>query len=81
MDLIIITTTCMSQSEQPSELAPSHQNNHSNIAPDFSSSIYRLELTPQQANYLTRLLPTNYSFQLDAKIPKRTSASQKNLKE
>jgi hypothetical protein len=37
-----------------------------------------VELTAAQANYLARLLPTNYSFQLDPKNLRRLPSSQKS---
>ena len=45
-----------------------------------SNMSYRLQLTPQQAAYLTKILPTHYSMQLESKPLKRTVSSAKVIK-
>ena len=42
---------------------------------------FRLQLTPQQATYLAKHLPTHYSFQLETKPIKRAVSNTKNIKE
>ena len=42
-------------------------------------TIFRIELSPQQVAFLTRLLPINYSLQFEPKPTKRTASSQKSI--
>ena len=52
----------MSNSAQHEE-QPNSQN-YLNNPGENSNMPFRLQLTPQQASYLIKHLPTNYSFQL-----------------
>lgn len=42
---------------------------------------YRVELDAQQALFLTRLLPTCFSFQLETRTAKRAATSVKSVRE
>lgn len=52
----------MSHSD-PHEEQP-HSQIYENNPSENSSCAHRLQLTPQQAAYLTKLLPASFSFQL-----------------
>lgn len=42
---------------------------------------FQAQLTPQQAAYLSKLLPSSYSFQLEVKPLKRVASTSKSMKE
>ena len=69
----------MSHSDQPEEQP--HSQIYENNPSENSSTAHRLQLTPQQAAYLTKFLPTAFSFQLENKPLKRSASSNKNIKE
>lgn len=62
------------------ESQPNSQNYSNNLSENNNSG-YRLELSPQQAAFLSRLLPSPLSFQLELKPIKRTASIQKNIRE
>ncbi len=53
----------MHQDSQQPENSLSNQN-YTNSIPQDKAPIYRLTLTPSQANYLSKYLPHLYSLQL-----------------
>ena len=69
----------MSNSAQHEE-QPNSQN-YLNNPGENSNMPFRLQLSPQQASYLIKHLPTNYSFQLQTKPLKRSVSTAKNVKE
>ena len=62
------------------EEQPNSQNNLNNPT-ENSNFPFRLQLTPQQASYLIKQLPVNYSFQLETKPLKRSISTTKHVKE
>lgn len=62
------------------ESQPNSQNYSNNLSENNNSG-FRLELSPQQAVFLSRLLPSPLSFQLELKPIKRTTSIQKNIRE
>ena len=62
------------------ESQPNSQNYSNNLSENNNSG-FRLELSPQQAVFLSRLLPSPLSFQLELKPIKRTTSIQNNIRE
>lgn len=59
----------------------SYQNYPNNPPSEQPNNPFKAELTAAQAAYLTRLLPTFYSFQLDARSARRLPSSSKQVHE
>ncbi len=66
----------MQQDSYQPDNSASLNNNPNNPAPDTPLNTFKVELTPAQASYLARLLPTSYSFQLDSKTTRRLPSSK-----
>lgn len=77
--IIITTREAMSHSDMPEEQA--HSQIYENNPSEHSSCTNRLILTPQQAAYLTKLLPASFSLQTEIKALKRGASVSKSIKE